>query len=298
MLHVLKQWAARALSLCVIGPAAAWVAHRVLAADGTHQTTLLTGDSLTTGLSSLVGVALLVLLTGVIVARLVDRREGLLNMAFVLGWVAWTSGQLGEVFRVRPDTGTLVMLAAEGLLLTGAVLLAGVLMTDPQRGGRMGQPDDVSRFDLPLLFSSLTSKPGLAAMLAGIVGAAAVAMLFGQSDLPGQSVGVGFGAGILGGVAGAMAAGSMRGGDEELVATPYAPIMLGVMLCAVIAPLLGIVRPGAGDLAGLVVRGDLPGYLIVSPSAWVICALLGVPVGHSWVEHSAAQANATTPAMA
>ncbi len=288
MLHLAKQWVARALALCVIGPSAAGISHRVLAVDGSHQTTMLTGASVGMGLVCLLAAAALVLLTGVVFGRGVDRREGILNMAFVLGWVAWTSGRLGEVYRYHHTGSVLVLQAAEGAALGVAVLAAGALLRGA--GTRRGHGDEVSRFGPSELRAALGSAGGLAALGASVVAAMAVAILFGQTDLAGQSVGVGFGAGILAGVAGAMAAGSIKNEEGGHVPVPFAPIMLGVMLCAVLGPLIGLVRPGAGGLHALVIAGDLPGYLIVSPGAWVMGALLGVPVGHSWVEHSSAQA--------
>lgn len=296
MLHIIKQWIARALTLCVVGPVAAWLSHRVLAGDGSHQTTMLTGGSLMTGLGCLLGVAVLVALTGAIAGRMVDRREGLLNMAFVLVWVAWTSGRLGEVYRFNHTGATLVLLAIEGAVLTGAVLVAGAMLAGP--GMHQGRPDEVTRLDPAALRRSLGGAPGLAAMGAGLIAGLLMAVIFGQSDLAGQSVGVGFGAGLLGGVAGAMAASSMKEKNAPHTPVPMAPIMLGVMLCSLVAPLIGIVRPGSGHLHALVIASDLPGYLIVSPSAWIMGALLGVPIGHSWVEHSAAQAGSGAPSRA
>lgn len=297
MIHVGKQWTARALSLCVIGPICAWIASSVIALDGTPQTTLLTGNSIVTSLMSLGGVLGLVMLMGVCVGRCIDRREGILNMAFVLGWVAWTGGRVGEVFRISADTGTMLKLAGEGLVLTLGVLIALSLMTNPKSNGADGQPDEVSRFDAGYIKSSFSSSAGFISLGAALVASVVVAMLFGQSDLPGQAVGVGFFAGIAGGLGGTLASTSAKKNDRNAGPTAFAPIMVGVMLCAVLMPIVGILYPGVGELAGLVNIGDLPGFLIVSPSAWVMGALLGVPVGHSWVEHSSQQtANAAARA--
>lgn len=296
MLHVAKQWVFRALSLCVVGPVAAWMSHRVLAGDGTHETTMLTGASLGAGLVSLLGVSVLVALMGVLSGRFADRREGLLNMAFVLGWVAWTSGRLGEVLRVGPESSTLALLAVEGVVLMVAALLGCVLMTDPQKGMHHGHPDPASRFDAAYVRSALTGAGGGAAVLVSLIGGLVAALLLGQNDLPGQSVGAGFAGGLLGGVAGAMTVTGLRGKDGPHDPVALAPIVVGVMLCAIVAPLIGLIRPGAGGLLDAVTGGGLPGYLIVSPSGWVMGALLGAPIGHSWVEQSAAHAAGGKPA--
>lgn len=291
MIHVGKQWIARGLALCVVGPICAGIGSGVIAPDGSQQTTLLTGDAILSSLMSLFMVLGLVMLLGIAVGRLVDRREGILGMAFVLGWVAWTSGRMGEVFRVSAESGALMKLAVEGALVTMGVLIALSLMTDPEKGGAQGQGDDVSRFDMSSLKSSMMGVAGLGSMGAALVASIVIAMLFGRTDLAGQAVGVGFFAGIAAGVVGTLVATSAKKNDPKAGPTPFAPIMVGVMLCSVILPIFGMFYPGGSELLGLVNQGSLPGILTVSPIAWVMGALLGVPVGHSWVEHSAQQAS-------
>ncbi len=282
-----KQWIARGLSLCVIGPMCAMIAGRVVGADGTHHTTFLTGSSIGSGALALALVLGLALVMGVVIGRVVDRREGMLNIAFVFGWVAWTSGRLGEVYRVAPESGTLIKLGIEGAVILVGVLVALVAMTGP-RGE--DDRDDVSRFDLAFVHRSMVQASGWGALGAAVVGALVFSWLFGQTDLPGQSVGVGFGAGIAAGTLGTLVANMMRDAKEKEAMTAFAPIMIGVMLCSVLGVGIGLVKPGADGLLALVVHGDLPGYLIVSPMAWSMGALLGVPIGHSWVEHSVHQA--------
>lgn len=290
MLSVFKQWIARAVSLCVVGPICSAIIGSVVAVDGSHHTTFLTGHNLGSGIGALAMVLGLSLVMGVVIGRVVDRREGILNIAFVFGWVAWTSGRLGELYRVAPESSTLIKLSAEGFVISAMVIVALVLMTDPKKGAANGQVDDVSRFDLAWMKTSLGKAEGMVSMGAALVASLVVSYLFGQTDLPGQSVGVGFGAGIAAGLGGALAANSARKNDEKDGSTAFAPIMIGVMLSSVLLPLIGLIKPGAGGLVELVVSGSLPGYLIVSPMAWSMGALMGVPIGHSWVEHSVQQA--------
>ena len=73
MIHVGKQWIARGLSLCVVGPICAGIASGVIAPDGSHQTTLLTGNAIASSVMSLVGVVGLVMLVGIVVGRLGRR---------------------------------------------------------------------------------------------------------------------------------------------------------------------------------------------------------------------------------
>ncbi len=289
--QIAKQWIARALSLCVLGPICAMIASSVVGADGTHHTTFLTGASIASGALALIMVLGLTLAMGITIGRLVDRREGLLNMAFVLGWVAWTSGRLGEIYRMTPETGTLLKLSSEGLIISISMLVALIFMTSPSKGSESDQHDEISRFDTKYIKDSLTKREGIASLIAGTIAGLIFAQLFGQTDLPGQAVGVGFGAGILAGTAGALVANTVRNTNTKDTPTPLAPIIIGVMLAGVLAPIIGIIKPGPDNLLGLVVHGDLQGYLIVSPIAWSMGALLGVPIGHSWVEHSVHQAN-------
>lgn len=296
LIQVSKQWTARVVSLCVVGPICAMIAGGVVGIDGSRHTTFLSGSSISSGAIALAMVLGLTLVMGVVIGRVVDRREGFLNIAFVFVWIAWTSGRVGEIFRVAPESGTLIKLSIEGLMISGAVLIGMVLMTNPTKGTTHGHPDEVSRFDLGYIKSVLTKAEGLVSMLAALAGALVFSWLFGQTDLPGQSVGVGFGAGIVAGLVGALAANSARKEDHKSATTPFAPIFIGVMLASIMAPLIGMVLPGADGLGSAVIHSDLPGFLIVSPIAWTMGALMGVPMGHSWVEHSVHQA-ATTQAQ-
>lgn len=283
MMHTIRQWISRALALAVIGPLAATIAQGPVASDGSESHTLLTVESLGGGLVALLLVGVLLVLTAVIGKALGGRREALLGMSFVLGWVAWTSGRLGQIYQLSPESGTSIMLALEAVLLTLIVVSAGMLIS------RDTEQDRVSSFSLAQIAATLKDSAQLGAMGASLVAAGAVAWLFARTDLAGQSVGVGLFAGIASGVVGAMVAASMHGKDKHS-GTPYAPIMLGVMLCGVLTALLGIVVPGSDKLGALALTGDLPGYLALSPAAWAMGALLGVPVGHGWVEHSQTQA--------
>ena len=298
MTHLIKQMVARAISLCVAGPACAMIAGGVIAIDGSHHTTFLTGASFIGGLVRLVLVMAVLFVWTTLVGRMIDRREGFLNMAFVLAWIAWSAGRLGEVYRTSPESGVFIKLAIESLVIWVGVVITAIAMTNPKALSHHGNLDVISRFDLGYLKSVYKEPAALVAMGAGAISALVAAVIFGQTDYAGQSLGVGVAGGVLAGVAGTMVWGSMhssssksRAGSQVTPATPFAPIMIGVMLMGVLAPLIGLIKPGSGDLLGLVMHQDLPGYLVVSPISWAAGAVLGVPVGHSWVEHSMNQAH-------
>ena len=279
MIKILRQWISRALALALIGPIAASIAGGLNALDGSGAHTLLTSNAFVSGLIALVCVGALTCIAGVIGSLLGGRREGFLAMGFVLGWVAWTSGRIGQVYMLAPEVGTSIKLAIEAAVLIAFVMIAGVIVSANDEN------DPLSSFSLKRLSGWLRQAPMLSAMGAAILVAGLVSLFMGAYDFPGQSTGVGFIGGIVAGVAGSMAAASMQG-KEGHTGTPFAPVMLGVMIAGVIFPLVTIVYPGFGSMEEMVLRGTLPGFVIVSPVAWVMGALLGVPVGHSWVEHS------------
>ena len=289
MMHTIRQWISRAIALGVIGPIASQVAGRLMASDGSGEHTLLTGTSMGAGIMALVVVGLLTLAAGLIGGILGDRREGLLGMGFVLGWVAWTSGRIGNIYSLSPEVGTSVSFAIETLLLMMFVVVAAMLIS------RNDDRDPISSFKCDRMKGWMKHSAMLGAMGAALVSAAVMSWLFAVQDLPGQSIGVGFLAGIMAGVVGAMTASSLQGKTDHR-GTPYAPVMLGVMLAGVLMPLVGIVKPGLASMEIMQLKGTLPGYLALSPAAWIAGALLGVPVGHSWVEHSNAQAGEAAPA--
>ena len=125
----------------------------------------------------------------------------------------------------------------------------------------------------------------LGALGAALVAAMAVAWAQTPSGLSGQSVWGGFVGGFVGGLAGAFVVQSRKIGD----APSALPMIVGVLLCAVAAPLVAVVTPGAGGLLGAIADSSVPGFVLVSPLAWACGALVGVPVGAGWVESSVAK---------
>lgn len=279
MMKTLGQWISRAIALALLGPLAASVAGRLVAIDGSSEHTMLTSDGFVSGLIALLIVGALTLVSGVIGNVLGNRREGFLAMGFVLGWVAWTSGRIGRIYLLNPEPGTGVMLAFEALVLLIFVIATGVAMS------RASEVDPISSFSPKHLMGWIKERSMLGAMGVALIVAGVVSFVFGSYDFPGQSLGVGFLAGVLAGVAGALAAASLAG-EGNHKGTPYAPLMIGVMFAGVIFSLLTIVYPGLGSIEQMVLKGELPGFVVVSPAAWMSGALLGVPMGHSWVEHS------------
>lgn len=287
MIDAMARWICRGLSLLLFGPIAAWAAGSVRAIDGSGDVTLLTGASLVGGIVALVAVAACVILASAISARLADRHEAVLNAGFVFGWLAWTSGRLGEVFRMGPDSVTLIKLAIEAIAI-GLIVIASWIVAD--RLSRRSPKDEGLGLSGRDLTASVVLKAGLPTMGVSLGLGLVLAWLFARYDGAGQSLGTAFIAGIGAGVFGSLVFQSvMKEEDTGLpgVTAMFIPIALGLILAGVIGPMVGFVMPGAGKLLDGVARGSLPGWVLVSPSAWAAGALIGVPAGMSFLQSAA-----------
>ncbi len=293
---VTKQWIARALALCVVGPICSKLATSLMASDGSGDITFLSAS--TDGLVTLVLTLLIALGFGIVVSWVTDRKEAIFNIALVYGWIGWTIGSMGEIFRIEHGTGVLLRLGFESIIITILTLLGLSLLSKKPQSEESGIDDSVVRFDFKFILQSIRSKQGMIAIGLAIIASAIAAIILGQSDLPGQSVGVGFFAGIAGGLAGAMGWSGSQKSTKHPKPAPYGVLMIGVMLMGCIAPFIGLIRPGEAELLSLTIKADIPGFLIVSPIAWSMGALLGVPIGHSWVEHSVQHSSQATRATA
>lgn len=284
MNDAVARWSSRAVSLLVLGPAAAWAIGRVVGLDGSDDRTLLTGASLGAGLFAAAFVGLCTVLSAAVGARLADRHEGLLNAGFVLSWAAWTGGDLVEVFRLAPESGTLARLAGEGglmlVMVLAAMLAADRLCRRAAREEGLGlSPGDV--------MGAVKYKAGLPVLGVSLAAGMACAWLFARYGGAGQGLGAAFLAGLGAGVLGSLVFQSVvkedraaPGGSTGILV----PALIGVMLGGVVGPLVGLAVPGAGRLMAGVAQGDLPGWVLVSPSGWMAGALLGVPAGISFLK--------------
>lgn len=287
MIEAVSRWTARGLSLLVLGPLAARAAATVRGADGSDAATLLTGASVPGGLLVLLVVGVCVLAAGGIAARLADRHEAILNMGFVLGWVAWTGGSMTDVLRLSPEASTLIRLAFEGLLLGGLVVGGCVLADRLSRRGPDAEGLDLSKAGIR---ASLTAKGGWATLGVSTVAALACAFLFARYGGAGQGVGAAFLGGFLAGLLGSQTQQSLSKNDRDALKGATAvmiPVILGVLLAAVIGPLVGMGKPGASRLLESIARGSLPGWVLITPAGWCCGALIGVPMGAAMMRPSA-----------
>jgi len=274
-------WVLRILALVAVGPLAGALTASVRASDGSSYATLLVGASPAHGVLVLAIVGVLSLVMGVLGARLVHRREGILDAGIVLGWGAWGMARVDEAIRTSPGAGALAMLALEGLLVVSLVVALLAIVT--RLGAREDPQGDAVALDRRVLGSARTQGPVLLASMAiSLVAALGAAWIQVPSGLSGQSVWGGFIGGLAGGVLGAFVlhASSLRERPTMV------PMIVGVAMGALAAPLAGFVVPGASEMVESLAQGSAPGFVRVSPLAWSCGALVGVPLGSGWVESS------------
>ena len=280
-------WIVRVISLSVLGPIAGGLMSSLRASDGsTHATALISG-SVVGGLGALIGVFFLAMLGGVFATKAVSLREGVLNMGLVVAWGAWGSGRVGEALRGAPESGSLVMLAVEGAVVLVLSLAALAVLT--KASGESEERDECVELNGAVL-KVIKSEflPSAALVGVGLVVSMIVVWLQVQSDLSGQAVWGGFvgaaGAGVLGGML--LKNHSLkneRSGEADL---SLVPVMVGVMLGAVAGPMVAMVMPGGGKILEAIASGEAPGWMMMSSLAWAGGALIGTPIGYSWVESS------------
>lgn len=292
MMEVAARWIVRAVSLLALGPLAAGAAGIIRAPDGSDAVTLLTGPAIGPGLLAAFAVGGCVVAAAVLGARLADRHEAVLNAGFVLAWVAWCHGSMSEVVRLAPEAGLLLRLCLEAAIATAAVLVAFVaadrLSRRPadQEGLGLGRSDAAAAMSIPA---------GPAILLASAVLALACAWLFARHGGAGQGVGTGFLAGFFAGVAGSQIQQTMSAGREPPAGSTgvFIPVLLGIAAASVAAPLIGLFAPGVSGLTPALARGELPGWLLVAPTAWLAGGLIGAPMGISMLKSTPKAIQAT-----
>ncbi|MEM9372990.1 MAG: hypothetical protein AAGA55_05040 [Planctomycetota bacterium] len=291
MMDSVARWVVRGVSLLLIGPLAAGIAGGVRAIDGSQAATLLTGEGMTAGVIALVGVGVCVVVAAGVAALVCDRHEAVLNAGFVMAWVAWTSGRMGEAYRLVPEAGTLIRIALEAGFVIGVAVVA-MLVAD--RLARRPARDEGLALSGTDFLAALRSKQALPTVGVSLGLSLLLAWLFARHDAPGQSLGTAFfcglGAGVFGSLAGqSVAAQAGSAPQREAPGVPamtavFVPIVVGVLLAGVLGAVIGLFIPGPGKLLTGVIRQELPGWSLVTPMAWGAGAMIGVPAGISFLQ--------------
>ncbi len=277
MLNVLVRWAIPLAALFVLGPLAAIVVSHLRAPDGSGQVSLLVS---TTPVKGLVGglIALgLALVAGVVGARFIEQRSGLLAAGLVLAWAAWNTGRMDRVLALTHSRGTLYTVAIEsavfGLL---AVVAAIVILRVPTRMPRFIVAGDATRdrgrrsHHEP---TTLRDPTAGVALVAAVIGAAVGAWFVAASTLKGQTFAGAVVAGLLAAVAGRLA--------SQRVSPAW--FFLGLVAVAAAGPVIAAFMY-SGDLGPT--RAALEGRLFAlarpMPLDWIAGAFVGLPLGLWW----------------
>lgn len=301
------------------------------AGDGSPYATVLVSESVMGGLFALFGVFFLAMIAGIIATKAVSLREGVLNLGLVLGWGAWGAGEVGEALRSAPESGSIVKLAVEGVLVLLLTLWMLWVLTKASQSN--DQSDECIRLNRSV-FAGMIQQLPITLMLFGIGAAVSIAIVWlqVQTDLSGQAVWGGFigsaFAGVLGGLViqnhnmsidGVSSSGRSRTqpvvknrvlemltkmivsaqsgqSNRDRAEVSLVAVMIGILLAGVIGPMVGLVMPGSGKLLQSIAAGDMPGFLVMSSLSWAAGAMIGAPIGYSWVESSVArqQVNSAT----
>ena len=290
MLNVLIRWTIPLGALLVLGPLGAALVSRLRAADGGHQLSLLVSTSPVQGIiAGLVALAL-ALLAGVLGARFIEQRSGLLAAGLVLAWSAWDTGQVDRILARTRSASTLYTLAIESALFgAAAVAVAIVILRVPTRMPRFIADGDATRtlgdrtHHEP---TRLADRSAIVAVAAAIVGAGIGGWFVAAETLKGQTFAAAAAAGLLAAAAGRLA--SQR-------ASPVW-FFVGLVLLAAASPVIATFTHG-GTLGPLRAALDHRLFPLARPLPmdWIAGAFVGIPLGLWWAgsmiekhEHAAA----------
>lgn len=260
-------------ALLIVGPIAGSVVGALRNASGGPDATLLVGDSRIGGvIAGLVAFALAGLM-GVGAARMTNARAGMSTAGLVLAWAAWRSGEMDEILRASPSSGTLWWMAVEGLIFgTLAVGLCTIVVGVARRSADGAAPSDAGT---PERISDACRQLGTTKIIAPVAVAAAVSGLLAWwlvvSEIKGQAV-LGVTVAVLAGVA---------AGRVAAFHTPPHAFMIAIALLAIIGPSAAAVAQG-GALLEATYQNRLFPIARPVPLDWIAGGMLGAPIGLAW----------------
>ncbi|MEZ6242356.1 MAG: hypothetical protein R3B57_04870 [Phycisphaerales bacterium] len=276
MAKVLLRWALPMAALFVLGPAASRLVVLLHAADGSRDVTLLVNTTPILGAAVIAGIIALAIVGALPAARLFGPRAALLTAGFTLTWASWYTAPLSMLVRRAEPTSVLTTLAIEGAIVAAFGML--MLMLIFHVGARAHDPKDhlVGEGGMELR-RTFTTPVGLVSMLGAAAAALLITWALAREPQRGQSIFAAFVAGI-----GAGAVGVWAGTFIDRDVPRGAPIV-AMLLLAIVAPLIGLVSPGAGAMRDAVVTDAFLGPVRLQGLDWLIGASIGVPMGLSWV---------------
>jgi hypothetical protein len=280
MPRIVLRWIVLLATLFAIGPAVGSTVDRLRDVDGGGAVTLLVNGSLGGGLLAAVLTFAVAGALGYCATRFFSLSTGIMCAGSVLGWSAWGMGRIDEIVRRAESGRDFPLLAAEGLVVT---LLSASIMAFMERAHDTHAKPDSQPARRELLSTLITGDDrapklpalGLAVVGGAIVGGAVVWLIAVTYDR-GQTLA----AALLG----------------SLAAAGTAHIIAGMMRCTITAlpPMLSMaILAAVGPLAAMQMHGDAMVDAMVADRLfalarpvsldWAAGAMLGVPIGLSWV---------------
>lgn len=258
MLRALKGIFALAIAFLAIGPVAGLLVGSLRGADGSTQATLLVGQSPVAGaISGLIAFAFAGA-AGVIGSRNAGINTGLACAGLVLSWAAWLSGRVDEIVLVTRES-PFSLLTLEGVYV--AILLGGLVWLIRQTATERHEVE------------TEPNPAGLAvALIAGVAIAGVVGWLLAIEPLKGQTIGAALVAGVVGAAAARLVFLRLPGWSAAAI-----PALL-----AILGPLAA--QALAGDVVDAVFERSLFRLGWVTPLDWAAGALVGIPIGLAWTD--------------
>ncbi|MEL6329537.1 MAG: hypothetical protein AAFR38_07730 [Planctomycetota bacterium] len=273
------RWICVLTAVLAAGPLVASLVAQLPGPSGSSDSSFLWSAAPVRGLALLLLVAAATGVGAVLSAKLAGFTFGLGAGAVITAWSAFRTGGVADM--VRENAGgspvTFVIEGAVFAVLGVAIVMATWAQARP-RADREKQPS------FRQALRNLRKPPGLAAIVAALAAAIVASFLVAFEGLRGQAIFAAWAAGIAGGAAGGLAAGAL-GAERTPVFAPF----VGVLLAAVVGPIIAMIVPGSGAFEEAALRGTLSGPAVLQPVDWLFGALLGVPTGVGWVAASLEQ---------
>ncbi len=279
------RWSLFFIALLAVGPALWLLVGPLHASDGgPGRTPLLSQSPLIGGLRGFAAVIIACGL-GLLIKRFVTPRWALFCTGLALVWTAFGTGTLTEILRAQPSERTLWMLGLEGLLFGIPVALLGRLVMPcvPHAIPRHTPRDRRPGFGEPTPLVA-----GTIAFIVALIGGAVAAWLIAQNVYKGQTVFAAIAGGLLGAMAGHLAAPS----------APAWTFIAAIAALAATSPIAAaLTEKGGISLLQAAYNATIFPPARILPLDWLAGGLIGVPLGLAWAAGFLPKKDAA-PAMA
>ncbi len=277
MFNVLIRWSIPLAALFIFGPIAWHFTHALHTDDGGGQTSLLLNSSISQAMLAAIIALVLALAIGVVGARYIEQRSGLLAAGFVLTWAACGMGRADRIIAHAQSPSVLYSLAIENAVLAiPAILIAFLILRVPTRVPMFIAASDATR-DLAAKShhepTAIRDYSAIPALIFAAIGAGNGAWLIAPDSLKGQTLAAVAVGGILAAAAGRLASQRIN------------PVVffLGLMLIGIAGPILAtFIHPSTIGPARAAIAGTLFPLARPMPFDWLAGGFVGIPFGLWW----------------